>query len=90
MSQTKRNYITLWVFLLGYFAVTAQNKISLKNILNEITEQHKIQFNYNSNLIDNISIYPISKEISLTKNFKNIKTQTSLRFNKKDDKHSRR
>lgn len=87
MNQTKRNYFVLWVFLLGCFAAIAQNKTPLKNILNEITAQHKIQFNYNSNLIDNVSVYAISKKISLTQKFKSIESQTSLIFTKIDANH---
>ncbi len=87
MNQTKRNYFTFCIYFLGCFTMIAQSKLPLKNILKEITTQHNIQFNYNSNFIDNISVYALSKELPLAQKFKTIESQTSLIFTKIDNNH---
>ena len=87
MNLTKTNYITCWVYFLVCFGINAQKKTPLKDILNQITTQHNIQFNYNSNLIDSIRVFAISNEIDLVEKFTKIESQTSLLFTKIDTNH---
>ncbi|CAM1351702.1 TonB-dependent receptor [Tenacibaculum crassostreae] len=80
MNQTKTNYLIFLISFLGIFVVNAQSKIPLKNVLNEITTQHKIQFNYNSDLVENVEVYPIQKELSFKEKLIAIEKQTDFIF----------
>ncbi len=56
--------------------------ILLAKALNQLTSQHNIQFNYESNLLEGIKIRPLSKNRTLDQKLKNIENQTSLRFSR--------
>lgn len=85
----KNNYLILTIVLLiNAFCINGQNtsqKIPLIEVLNELASIHSIQFNYESRLLEQIQVYPITKALSLSKKISNLERQTNLVFSKVSD-----
>ncbi|GAB4162358.1 MAG: TonB-dependent receptor [Winogradskyella sp.] len=58
---------------------TVQN-IPISKVLEDITKQHSVTFNYESTLLENIAVAPLQKELSLSRKIKVLEEQTSLIF----------
>lgn len=78
-------YIVFLCCAVWSFKAQAQNseeKIPLKEVLNILSDQHQIQFNYQSDLLKEITVFPLTRKHTLIENLKRLETQTSLRFTK--------
>lgn len=68
--------------------LTAQNtiqKIPVSHVLENITKTHAVSFNYESSLLEGITMTPIVTQWSLKAKLKHIEAQTSLVFEKISD-----
>ncbi|MDP2540295.1 TonB-dependent receptor [Tenacibaculum discolor] len=72
--------IFFWSFSFGFQAQIVTEKIPLKKVLKQIANTHNIQFNYNSNSINNILVSSIPKKLSLKEKLKKLEDQTDLIF----------
>ncbi|SIQ14647.1 TonB-dependent receptor plug domain-containing protein [Maribacter ulvicola] len=85
MQKSSWSYI---IFIICIFwsikiqAQTSEEKIPLKVVLNNLSDQHKVQFNYQSDLLSEITVFPLPKKSTLNENLKHIESETSLRFTK--------
>lgn len=76
------------VFLFGLFwsfktqGQTAENKIPLKEVLNILSNEYRVQFNYQSDLLSEITVFPLSQKRTLIAHIKHLEAETSLRFTK--------
>tara|TARA_R110002049_G_scaffold26165_1_gene91365 strand:+ start:1579 stop:4086 length:2508 start_codon:yes stop_codon:yes gene_type:complete len=61
---------------------TSQEKIPIKEVLDSLSKQHKVQFNYKSDLISGITVFPLSQKRTLIEHIKRLEGETSLRFTK--------
>ncbi|MCF6224312.1 MAG: TonB-dependent receptor plug domain-containing protein [Flavobacteriaceae bacterium] len=61
---------------------TSEEKIPLKEVLDILSEQHQVQFNYQSDRLSKITIFPLSRRLTLIENLKRLEVETSLRFTK--------
>ncbi|WP_299223340.1 TonB-dependent receptor [uncultured Psychroserpens sp.] len=83
--DSTRFYIFLFVCFFSLFKSKGQNseqKIPVSEVLEQITKAHSITFNYESSLLKNITVIPVSRDLSLTAKIKNIEKQTNLVFEK--------
>ncbi len=82
------SYILLLIFCLSFFTAQGQStasKIPISDVLEQITKTHSIKFNYESSLLKNIAVVPISQDLSLPATIKNLEKQTHLVFEKVSD-----
>ncbi|MDY2587375.1 TonB-dependent receptor [Winogradskyella aquimaris] len=63
---------------------TAQN-IPISKVLEQITNQHSVNFNYESSLLENIIVSPLPEALSLSRKIKALEDQTSLIFERVSD-----
>ncbi|WP_091424595.1 TonB-dependent receptor [Formosa sp. Hel1_31_208] len=80
-----KQHITFIIGLLWCFFAQAQidaEKTPIISILNEISATYKITFNYESSLLDEIKVFPLSKNLSINRKIKNLEKQTNLVFSK--------
>lgn len=63
-------------------AQNTMQKIPVSHVLENITKTHSVSFNYESNLLKGITVFPIADELNLTAKLKRIETQTDLIFEK--------
>jgi hypothetical protein len=61
---------------------SSEQKIPIHEILENITKVHSITFNYESSLLKDITIIPISQDLSLSAKIDNLEKQTNLVFEK--------
>ena len=76
------------LFVLNGFWVQGQNntqKIALTGVLDEIALTHNVTFNYESGLLENITVFSLPKNLSLSAKLKNLERQTRLIFSKISD-----
>ncbi len=59
-------------------AQNAPQKTPLKVVLDEIVNTHNVQFNYDSNLLQNTAVYPIKKTLTLKEKLANLEKQTGF------------
>lgn len=87
MSSAKLYISLVFCFFLTVkvHAQNTDNKILLSEALEQITKTHSITFNYESNLLDGITVLPISKDLSLSTKIKSLEKQTNLVFEKVTD-----
>ncbi|MGY8920078.1 MAG: TonB-dependent receptor [Flavobacteriales bacterium] len=57
-------------------------KIFIINVIDEISDTYKVAFNYESHLLENIKVFPLTKNNSLYSNIDNLEKQTNLIFSK--------
>ncbi len=55
-------------------------KILVSDLIDDISRVHSVTFNYESNLLNNLTVYPISSESSLKAKLQSIEDQTDLIF----------
>ncbi len=82
------SYILLLIFCLSFFTAQGQStasKIPISDVLEQITKTHSIKFNYESSLLKDIFVIPISKELSLNSKIRNLEKQTNLVFERVSD-----
>lgn len=87
MSKIKFTVLFI-LFVQSGFWLQGQNtteKTAITVILDEITAAHNVTFNYESRLLENIKVIPISKNLSLSAKLKNLERQTHLIFSKISD-----
>tara|TARA_R110002072_G_scaffold254433_4_gene413321 strand:- start:3422 stop:5923 length:2502 start_codon:yes stop_codon:yes gene_type:complete len=80
-----KQYITLLICLLWCCSIQGQEdsqKIPIVNVLNEITKLHNVNFNYESQLLKGVKVFPLSKGLSFKNKIKNLEQQTSFIFSK--------
>ena len=88
--MSKSRIVFLILFIFSFLFVTAQEgkkNISLKIILNQISQQHRVQFNY---IDDEIAVYSIvapKSDLSLQSKIDYIKQETNLEFKIIDQKY---
>ena len=78
-------YIALCIYLLAQCTLQGQNseqKVPIFEVLEQITEKHAITFNYESSLLEQITVSPISQDLSLSDKIKTLEEQTNLIFKK--------
>jgi hypothetical protein len=87
MHRTKRLFLFL-VLAFNFCWIQSQNnnqEVALISVLDEITTLHHVTFNYKSGLLKDISILPVSKNLSLAVKLKNLERQTNFLFTKISD-----
>lgn len=62
-----------------------EKEIPITEALEQISNRHSIIFNYESNLLNDITVIPISQDLSLSAKIKNLEKQTDLIFEKVSD-----
>ncbi|WP_309608615.1 TonB-dependent receptor [Flavobacterium sp.] len=88
--MSKNRIVFLILFIFSFLFVTAQEgkkNTSLKTILTQISQDHKIQFNYIDDEIAVYNIAPPKNELSLQAKIDYIKQETSLEFKIIDQKY---
>jgi len=84
MGKTKF-YIFLVLCLFPQLKSLGQNsgqKVPVSGVLEQITKMHSITFNYESSLLKDVTVIPISQDLSLNSKIKNLEKQTNLIFEK--------
>jgi hypothetical protein len=84
MRRTKFN-IFLALCFVPLFIVYGQSsgeKVPITKVLEQITKAHAITFNYESSLLKEVTVVPISQDLSLLAKIKNLEKQTNFVFNK--------
>lgn len=87
MSKTKF-HIVLILCLYSICKSHGQNsgqKIAISEVLENIADTHAITFNYESSLLIDIRVIPVSQNLSLSAKLKNLEKQTNLVFEKVSD-----
>ena len=83
--NTTNFHIFLLLCLVSIFKSQGQNtenKIPILEVLEQITNQHTVIFNYESSLLKDISVVPLSQDLSLPEKIKNLENQSDLIFEK--------
>ena len=83
MRKDSLSYIALIVFFLGTFSSHGQGnqeKELLKEVLETLSERYQVQFNYQSDILDNIFVDGLPPNTSLEEHFQAYQIQTGLRF----------
>lgn len=81
-------FILIFIFVLNCIRVQGQTnneKILIIDVLDEISATHDVTFNYESQLLQNIKVVPLPKNLSLSAKIKNLERQTQLVFSKISD-----
>ena len=65
-------------FVQGVFAQQTNQKQPLIEVFNQIESQHDVQFNYDPNLIKNLSVLPPNSEWALQETINYLQEQTGL------------
>ncbi|WP_179333915.1 TonB-dependent receptor [Winogradskyella costae] len=84
----KIKYITFFISVLVCFLVKAQannGKTSIIQALNEISKTHNVNFNYNSELLNDLYVIPLDDELDFNAKIENLEQQTNLIFTKISD-----
>ncbi|WP_248411961.1 TonB-dependent receptor [Psychroserpens algicola] len=87
MEITRLN-IFIALCLLPLFKLQGQNseqKVSISEVLEQISKVHSITFNYESNLLNDITVTPVPENLSLNSKIRNLEKQTNLVFEKISD-----
>lgn len=63
----------------------SEQKVPIIEVIEEITKSHSVTFNYESNLLNDFSVVPVPKDLSLNAKIKNLENQTNLVFDKISD-----
>ncbi|OIQ29323.1 MAG: hypothetical protein BM564_06390 [Bacteroidetes bacterium MedPE-SWsnd-G2] len=87
MGRTKL-YIFLFLCFSLSFKLMGQNteqKVTISEVLKDITEVHAITFNYESSLLKNITVIPLTQNLSLSAKINNLEKQTNLIFERVSD-----
>ena len=58
------------------------NKVPVLEVLEQITSQHSVVFNYESNLLNDVTVTPLPQDLSLSAKIKNLENQSDLIFEK--------
>ena len=78
-------YILLYLFLFQVIQSQGQNleqKVPISKVLEQITKVHSVTFNYESSLLKDITVRPLSQKSSLSAKIKNLEKQSHLVFEK--------
>jgi len=83
----KNRYVYITIFLLSFlggisYAQNVQDKVLLKEVLDVLANEHQVQFNYQSDLIENIYVLPVAKSRTLNQEIRRLENETSLKFSK--------
>lgn len=62
-----------------------EQKVTISEVLKDITEVHAITFNYESSLLKNITVIPLTQNLSLSAKINNLEKQTNLIFERVSD-----
>ena len=84
----KINYIVFLISVLVCFSVKAQandGKISIIQVLNDISKTHNVNFNYKSDLLKKVYVIPLTEDLSLNTKIEILEQQTNLIFTKISD-----
>ncbi|MFC6096687.1 TonB-dependent receptor plug domain-containing protein [Flavobacterium qiangtangense] len=88
-----KSFTLFWLSLfliLNSFGVNSQEKsktIALKQILTSISKQHKVQFNFIEEEVENVKIIPPNRKLSLTEKLIYLNQKTNLDFEKINEKY---
>lgn len=87
MHRTK-HLLLFFILAFNFCWIQSQNnnqQVALISVLDEITTLHHVTFNYKGGLLKDISVLPVSKNLSLAVKLKNLERQTNLLFTKISD-----
>lgn len=87
MGKTKF-YIFLILCCFPVFKTLGQSseqKVHISEVLEQITKAHSVAFNYESSLLEGITVFQVSENLSLSAKIKNLEGQTNLVFEKVSD-----
>ena len=87
MHRTKHLLLFL-IFAFNFCWIQSQNnnqQVALITVLDDIKTLHQVTFNYKSGLLKDISVLPISKDLSLMAKLKSLERQTNFVFTKISD-----
>ena len=87
MSRTKL-YILLFLCIsltLKLIGQSSEQKVPISEVLEAITKAHSITYNYESSLLNGITVFPVSQDLSLSAKINNLERQTNLVFEKVSD-----
>lgn len=87
LQMQKSNWLRILSFVFFLWTAmaqgqNAQEKILIEEALDTLSELYQVQFNYKSDLLKGIKVFPLSRKRSLTEHIKELENQTSLRFTK--------
>ena len=83
MRKDSLSYIALIVFFLGTFSSHGQGnqeKELLKEVLETLSERYQVQFNYQSDILDNVFVDGLPPNTSLEEHLQAYQIQIGLRF----------
>lgn len=82
MQKNKALSLLFFIFLAiqGYGQTTTN--VLLKDALLELSKKHRVQFNYQSDLLDGVMVILLSEKSSLVEQIQHLETETSFRFSK--------
>lgn len=90
MSKSFRLFWLSLFLILSSFGANSQEKsktIALKQILISISKQHKVEFNFIEEEVENVKIIPPNKKLSLTEKLIYLNQKTNLDFEKINEKY---
>ncbi|MCB0398344.1 MAG: TonB-dependent receptor [Winogradskyella sp.] len=80
-----RLYIFLFLCFFSLFrslGQASQQKVSISVVLEQVSKTHNITFNYESSLLEGITVLPVPQDLNLSAKIKNLEDQTNLIFEK--------
>ncbi|WP_435412975.1 TonB-dependent receptor [Psychroserpens mesophilus] len=81
-------YIFLMLCIVPIFKSQGQHtdkKVPITEVLEHITNEHAIIFNYESSLLEDVTVIPLPQDLSLSAKIKNLEKQSDLIFEKVSD-----
>ena len=83
--MSKSNYAYIFIFLLSLigsigYGQNIKDKVPLKQVLDELSKKHQVQFNYQTDLIENIYVSSSENTRTLGQELKRLENETTLKF----------
>lgn len=80
--MSRKLYTFLLLKMLLCAVTMAQEAIPVVQVLGDLQNQHQVQFNYASNILEGIEMRPLSRKQTLQQSLSHIEKQSLLRFSK--------
>lgn len=73
-------FIACFLWCIKTQGQTSQEKIPIKEVLDSLSQLYQVQFNYKSDLLSGITVFPLSRKRTLIEHIKRLERETSLGF----------